>query len=193
MFPQVGTRDKTAEDLQALDVGESDEGKLRARQKQLDIGKNTQVCNMFCSVPAHKLVLHATNLSSVRCLRFFFFCARALSLSLSLSLFCSRSRSPSLFLHLQGYKKLMEQNLRGRQLQEIIKLPYITEEGVLELTLKCSKKRYDGYLRCVYVYIYYIHARTYICKYILCIFVFVYTCVRVDLHYVFLYVRPRVC
>ncbi len=56
----MGTRDKTAEDLCALDVGESDEGKLRARQKQLDIGKNTQ-----------------------------------------------------------GYKKLMEQNLRGRQLQEI--------------------------------------------------------------------------
>ena len=84
----MGTREKTAEDLQALDVGESDEGKLRARQKQLDIGKNTQ-----------------------------------------------------------GYKKLMEQNLRGRQLQDIIKLPYITEEGVLELTLKCSKKRYDGYLR----------------------------------------------
>ena len=31
--------------------------------------------------------------------------------------------------------------------QDLIKLPYITEEGVLELTLKCSKKRYDGYLR----------------------------------------------
>ena len=31
----------------------------------------------------------------------------------------------------QGYKKLMEQNLPGRQLQDIIKLPYITEEGVL--------------------------------------------------------------
>lgn len=28
-----------------------------------------------------------------------------------------------------------------------LRLPYITEEGVLELTLKCSKKRYDGYLR----------------------------------------------
>ena len=39
---KVGTRDKTAEDLQALDTGEADEAKLRARQKQLDIGKNTQ-------------------------------------------------------------------------------------------------------------------------------------------------------
>ena len=40
--------------------------------------------------------------------------------------------------------------MSDRQIQqEIIKLPYITEEGVLELTLKCSKKRYDGYLRCV--------------------------------------------
>jgi len=85
---KVGTRDKTAEDLQALDVGECDEGKLRARQMQLDIGKNTQ-----------------------------------------------------------GFKKLCEQKLSGSQLQDIIRLPYITEEGVLELTLKCSKKRYDGYLR----------------------------------------------
>ena len=33
--------------------------------------------------------------------------------------------------HGQGYKKLMEQNLPGRQLQDIIKLPYITEAGVL--------------------------------------------------------------
>ncbi len=57
----MGTRDKTAEDHCALDVGEIDEGKLCARQKQLDIGKNTV-----------------------------------------------------------GYKKLMEQNLCGRQLQEII-------------------------------------------------------------------------
>ena len=50
----------------ALDVGESDVGKLCARQKQLDIGKNTV-----------------------------------------------------------GYEKLIERNLHGRQLQEIIKLPYI--------------------------------------------------------------------
>ena len=39
---QVGTRDKTPEDLQALELGEADEGKLRARMKQIDIGKNTE-------------------------------------------------------------------------------------------------------------------------------------------------------
>jgi hypothetical protein len=85
---KVGTRDKTPEDLQALELGESDEGKLRARQKQLDIGKNTE-----------------------------------------------------------GFIRLQAQGLGGRPLQDLIGLPYITEEGVLELTLKCSKKRYDGYLR----------------------------------------------
>lgn len=79
---------QTPEDLQALELGESDEGKLRARQKQLDIGKNTE-----------------------------------------------------------GYGRLQAQGLRGRALQDVIGLPYITEEGVLELTLRCSKKRYDGYLR----------------------------------------------
>eukprot|EP00960_Hanusia_phi_P032702 750010-Hanusia_phi.AAC.3 len=85
---KVGTRDKTAEDLQALPLGETDETKLRARQKQIDIGKNTE-----------------------------------------------------------GYKRLMDQGFLGRQLQDIIGLPYITEEGVLELTLICGKRRYDGYLR----------------------------------------------
>lgn len=85
---KVGTRDKTIEDLQALPLGEMDEQKLRARQKQIDIGKNTE-----------------------------------------------------------GYRRLMEQGVSGRELQHIIALPYITEDGVLELTLKCSKKRYDGYLR----------------------------------------------
>lgn len=85
---KVGTREKTAEDLQALPLGEDDETKLRARQKQIDIGKNTD-----------------------------------------------------------GYRRLGEQGLSGRELQELIALPYITEAGVLELTLKCSKKRYDGYLR----------------------------------------------
>mmetsp|Transcript_7773 Transcript_7773/g.18909 ORF Transcript_7773/g.18909 Transcript_7773/m.18909 type:complete len:215 (-) Transcript_7773:192-836(-) len=85
---KVGTRDKTPEDLQALELGEADEGKLRARQKQIDIGKGTE-----------------------------------------------------------GFVRLQKQGLRGRPLQDVIGLPYITEEGVLELTLKCSKKRYDGYLR----------------------------------------------
>ncbi len=31
--------------------------------------------------------------------------------------------------------------------QDLIALPYITEQGTLEKTLKCSKKRYDGYVR----------------------------------------------
>jgi hypothetical protein len=81
----VGTREKTAEDLQALPLGENDEERLRARQKQIDIGKNTE-----------------------------------------------------------GFRRLKEQGLSGRELQELLALPYITEDGVLELTLKCSKKRYDG-------------------------------------------------
>jgi hypothetical protein len=85
---KVGTRDKTAQDLQALPLGESDEAKLSARQKQIDIGRNTE-----------------------------------------------------------GFRRLQDQGMTGRELQDAIGLPYITLQGTLELTLKCSKKRYDGYLR----------------------------------------------
>ena len=37
--------------------------------------------------------------------------------------------------------------MSGRALQDVLGLPYMTEEGTLALTLLCSKKRYDGYLR----------------------------------------------
>lgn len=74
--------------LQALELGETDEGKLRARQKQINIGCKTE-----------------------------------------------------------GYRRLRSLGLSGRSLQDVLGLPYITEEGTLALTLLCSKKRYDGYLR----------------------------------------------
>lgn len=74
--------------LQALELGETDEGKLRARQKQINIGCKTE-----------------------------------------------------------GYRRLRSLGMSGRALQDVLGLPYITEEGTLALTLLCSKKRYDGYLR----------------------------------------------
>jgi hypothetical protein len=71
-----------------LELGETDEGKLRARQKQINIGCKTE-----------------------------------------------------------GYRRLKAQGLSGRALQDALGLPYMTEDGTLALTLLCSKKRYDGYLR----------------------------------------------
>ncbi|KAJ1482495.1 hypothetical protein T484DRAFT_1803819, partial [Baffinella frigidus] len=63
----------------ALPLGESDVAKLAARQKQIDIGRNTE-----------------------------------------------------------GFRRLQAQGMGGREVQDA---------GTLELTLVCSKKRYDGYLR----------------------------------------------
>ncbi len=71
-----------------MELGETDEGKLRARQKQINIGCKTE-----------------------------------------------------------GYRRLKAQGLSGRALQDALGLPYMTEDGTLALTLLCSKKRYDGYLR----------------------------------------------
>ncbi len=71
-----------------MELGETDEGKLRARQKQINIGCKTE-----------------------------------------------------------GYRRLRALGMSGRALQDVLGLPYMTEEGTLALTLLCSKKRYDGYLR----------------------------------------------